>query len=153
MRKVQATWSDATFSRRIAVERREALAAGVATVGRPVAVLRCDQQASEGAEEAHNDSESVHSVTFNLLHIRRERVTVLPIPRTRVCWSDIDCPEAWPARRDAAELEYKAIMISDALAGHAHGLHEATLATFYRIFGDVRPSSEIIQLLHAVKVT
>jgi nicotinamidase-related amidase len=51
--------------------------------------------------------------------------------------------------RDAAELGYKVIMISDALSGHAHGLHEATLATFYRIFGDVRPSSEIIKLLSA----
>ena len=49
--------------------------------------------------------------------------------------------------RDAAELGYKVIMISDALSGHAHGLHEATLATFYRIFGDVRPSTEIIELL------
>lgn len=49
--------------------------------------------------------------------------------------------------RDAAELEYKVIMISDALSGHAHGLHEATLATFYRIFGDVRPSDEVIRLL------
>lgn len=49
--------------------------------------------------------------------------------------------------RDAAELEYKLIMASDALAGHAHGLDEATLATFYRIFGDVRPSAEIIALL------
>ena len=49
--------------------------------------------------------------------------------------------------RDAAELEYKVIMISDALSGHAHGLHEATLATFYRIFGDVRPSEEAIRLL------
>src|SRR5262245_53752440 len=49
--------------------------------------------------------------------------------------------------RDAAELEYKVIMVSDALSGHAHGLHEATLATFYRIFGDVRPSDEVIRLL------
>ena len=49
--------------------------------------------------------------------------------------------------RDAAELEYKVIMISDALSGQAHGLHEATLATFYRIFGDVRPSAEIVDLL------
>jgi ureidoacrylate peracid hydrolase len=49
--------------------------------------------------------------------------------------------------RDAAELEYKVIMISDALSGQAHGLHEATLATFYRIFGDVRPSEEVIRLL------
>jgi ureidoacrylate peracid hydrolase len=49
--------------------------------------------------------------------------------------------------RDAVELGYKVIMVSDALSGHAHGLHEATLATFYRIFGDVRPSSEIVALL------
>lgn len=49
--------------------------------------------------------------------------------------------------RDAAELEYKVILVSDALAGHAHGLHQATLATFYRIFGDVRPSQEIESLL------
>jgi nicotinamidase-related amidase len=32
--------------------------------------------------------------------------------------------------RDAVELEYKVIMVSDALSGHAHGLQEATLATF-----------------------
>jgi nicotinamidase-related amidase len=51
--------------------------------------------------------------------------------------------------RDAVELGYKVIMVSDALSGHAHGLHEATLATFYRIFGDVRPSEEIIELLSA----
>ena len=49
--------------------------------------------------------------------------------------------------RDAAELEYKVVLVSDALAGHAHGLHEASLATFYRIFGDVRPSGEIMRLL------
>jgi nicotinamidase-related amidase len=51
--------------------------------------------------------------------------------------------------RDAAELEYKVILVSDALSGHAHGLHEATLATFYRIFGDVRPSREIVKLLRS----
>jgi nicotinamidase-related amidase len=49
--------------------------------------------------------------------------------------------------RDATELAYKVIMVSDALSGHAHGLHEATLATFYRIFGDVRPTGEVIELL------
>lgn len=49
--------------------------------------------------------------------------------------------------RDAVELEYKVILVSDLLSGHAHGLHEATLATFYRIFGDVRPKEEILDLL------
>ena len=38
-------------------------------------------------------------------------------------------------------------MVSDVLSGHAHGLHAATLATFYRMFGDVRPSAEVIELL------
>lgn len=51
--------------------------------------------------------------------------------------------------RDAVELEYKVILVSDLLSGHAHGLHEATLATFYRIFGDVRPASEVLDLLGA----
>jgi hypothetical protein len=51
--------------------------------------------------------------------------------------------------RDAAELEYKVILVSDALSGHAHGLHEATLATFCRIFGDVRPSNEVIDMLRS----
>jgi len=51
--------------------------------------------------------------------------------------------------RDAVELEYKVILVSDLLSGHAHGLHEATLATFYRIFGDVRPKDEVLDLLRA----
>jgi nicotinamidase-related amidase len=51
--------------------------------------------------------------------------------------------------RDAIELDYKVVMISDDLSGHAHGLHEATLATFYRMFGDVRTSSQVIELLSA----
>ena len=53
--------------------------------------------------------------------------------------------------RDAVELGYKVIMVSDALAGHHFGLHEASLNTFYRIFGDVRPSAEILELIDAVK--
>lgn len=55
--------------------------------------------------------------------------------------------------RDAAELDYKVIMVSDALSGHAHGLHEASLATFYRIFGDVRPSDELVTLLSVSEPT
>lgn len=53
--------------------------------------------------------------------------------------------------RDAAELDYKVILVSDLLSGHAHGLHDATLATFYRIFGDVRPSDELVALLRATR--
>jgi len=49
--------------------------------------------------------------------------------------------------RDSTALDYKAIMISDALVGQSFGLHEAELATFFRCFGDVRPSEEVVALL------
>lgn len=49
--------------------------------------------------------------------------------------------------RDACELGYKVIMVSDAMQGHAWGLHEATLATFFRVFGDVRPAREVLELI------
>ncbi len=49
--------------------------------------------------------------------------------------------------RDAVELGYRVTLVSDACAGHSHGLHEATLNTFYRSFGDVRPVADVIRLL------
>jgi ureidoacrylate peracid hydrolase len=51
--------------------------------------------------------------------------------------------------RDATELGYRVTMISDACAGHAHGLHEASLTTFDRIFGDVRPAADVTGLIAA----
>jgi len=51
--------------------------------------------------------------------------------------------------RDATELGYEVTMVSDACHGHSYGLHEASLATFYRIFGDVRPSSEVVELIES----
>lgn len=55
------------------------------------------------------------------------------------------CCEA--SARDAAELQYRVTMVSDALIGHSFGLHEATLATFFRCYGDVRPTGDIVKLL------
>jgi nicotinamidase-related amidase len=49
--------------------------------------------------------------------------------------------------RDACELGYRVIMVSDACTGRLHGLHEAALATFYRSFGDVRPVSDLLALI------
>jgi nicotinamidase-related amidase len=49
--------------------------------------------------------------------------------------------------RDACELGYRVTMVSDALIGNEYGLHEASLATFFRMFGDVRPSHEVVDLL------
>jgi nicotinamidase-related amidase len=51
--------------------------------------------------------------------------------------------------RDAVELGYRVVMISDANTGHAHGLHEASLTTIYRCFGDVRPTAEVLGLIAA----
>ncbi len=49
--------------------------------------------------------------------------------------------------RDATELGYQVTMISDAMWGHKQGQHEATIATFFRNFGDVRPSAEVLALI------
>ena len=49
--------------------------------------------------------------------------------------------------RDATELGYQVTMISDAMWGHKQGQHEATLATFFRNFGDVRPTEDVLQLI------
>jgi ureidoacrylate peracid hydrolase len=49
--------------------------------------------------------------------------------------------------RDACELEYEVTMISDCMWGHKQGQHESTLATFYRNFGDVRPSGDVMELI------
>jgi nicotinamidase-related amidase len=56
------------------------------------------------------------------------------------------CCEA--SARDASELAYEVTLVSDCMWGHKDGQHEATLATFYRNYGDVRPSSEVIALLN-----
>lgn len=49
--------------------------------------------------------------------------------------------------RDAVEAGYRVMMISDCCDGHSHGLHEASLTTFYRCFGDVRPVDDTIELI------
>jgi hypothetical protein len=38
-------------------------------------------------------------------------------------------------------------MISDAMWGHKDGQHEATLATFFRNYGDVRTTQDAIKLI------
>jgi len=55
------------------------------------------------------------------------------------------CCEA--SARDAAELQYKVTMLSDALIGQSPDLDKATLTTFFRCYGDVRPTKNAIELL------
>jgi nicotinamidase-related amidase len=51
--------------------------------------------------------------------------------------------------RDASFLGYRTIMVADANAALRDQDLNATLHTFYRTFGDVRPTSEIVELLAA----
>jgi nicotinamidase-related amidase len=53
--------------------------------------------------------------------------------------------------RDAATLGYRVIMAADANATNSDAMHNATLHTVYRTFGDVRTSEEILGLIAAGK--
>jgi ureidoacrylate peracid hydrolase len=50
--------------------------------------------------------------------------------------------------RDAMMLNFKTIMVSDANAARTDAEHNATLATFYAIFGDVMDTPLLIECLH-----
>ena len=55
------------------------------------------------------------------------------------------CCEA--SARDAAELQYKVTMISDAMIGWTEEQNRVTYATFFRCYGDVRTSSDVVRLI------
>lgn len=52
--------------------------------------------------------------------------------------------------RDASTLGYRVVFAADANAARTDAEHNATLHTIYRSFGDVRPTSEILELLAPV---
>lgn len=49
--------------------------------------------------------------------------------------------------RDAATLGYRVVMVADANAARRDQDHNATLYTVYRSFGDVRPTSDVIDMI------
>ena len=49
--------------------------------------------------------------------------------------------------RDAMMLNFKVVMVPDALAAYTDAEHSATLTTFYSIFGDVQTIDEVIASL------
>lgn len=51
--------------------------------------------------------------------------------------------------RDASTLGYRVIFVADGTAAPRDQVHNATLHTIYRTFGDVRPTSEVIELIEA----
>jgi nicotinamidase-related amidase len=48
--------------------------------------------------------------------------------------------------RDASTLGYRVVLVADANAAPSDQVHNATLHTVYRTFGDVRPTSEVLGL-------
>jgi len=49
--------------------------------------------------------------------------------------------------RDASTLGYRVILVADAAAATTDAVHNATLHTVYRAYGDVRPTSEVLELI------
>ena len=49
--------------------------------------------------------------------------------------------------RDAMMLNFRTIMVSDANAAGSDEAHQATLASFWSIFGDVRSTAELVNLI------
>jgi ureidoacrylate peracid hydrolase len=49
--------------------------------------------------------------------------------------------------RDAMMLNFKTVMVSDALAAQSDELHRASLTAFYSNFGDVQTAAEVLQSL------
>ena len=51
--------------------------------------------------------------------------------------------------RDAAMMDFKTIMVSDANAALTDEAHNMTLTNFIQTFGDVRTTDEVIGMLNA----
>ncbi len=55
--------------------------------------------------------------------------------------------------RDAMMLNFRTIMVSDANAANSDEAHQASLACFWATFGDVRLTTEVIDLIAAAAAT
>jgi ureidoacrylate peracid hydrolase len=73
------------------------------------------------------------------LHEREIDTVLVAGTATNVCCES--------SARDAMMLNFKTIMIADALATYSDEEHNASLSSFYSIFGDVQRVSEVIQSL------
>ena len=78
-------------------------------------------------------------------HLRRMSIDTLLIAGTT---TDVCCDSS---ARDAAMLNYKVTMVADANATYSDAAHNAALAAFYNVFGDVQTVDEVIGYLGAAK--
>ena len=74
-------------------------------------------------------------------HLRSRGIDTLLIAGTA---TNVCCESS---ARDAMMLNFKVVMVSDALATHTDDEHNATLSAFYGQFGDVQSTDEVLQSL------
>ena len=79
------------------------------------------------------------SPLLDYLHGRNIDTVLIAGTATNVCCES--------TARDAMMLNFKTIMVSDALAARSDELHAASLTAFYPNFGDVQNSAEVLELL------
>jgi ureidoacrylate peracid hydrolase len=79
------------------------------------------------------------SPILDYLHARNIDSVLIAGTATNVCCES--------TARDAMMLNFKTIMVSDALAARSDELHAASLTAFYSNFGDVQNSAEVVQSL------
>jgi ureidoacrylate peracid hydrolase len=79
------------------------------------------------------------SPILDYLHGRNIDTVLIAGTATNVCCES--------TARDAMMLNFKTIMVSDALAARSDELHAASLTAFYSNFGDVQNSAEVLQSL------
>jgi ureidoacrylate peracid hydrolase len=79
------------------------------------------------------------SPVLEYLHGRNIDTVLIAGTATNVCCES--------TARDAMMLNFKTVMVSDALAARSDELHSASLTAFYSNFGDVQTSTEVLQAL------
>ncbi|MDH4279069.1 MAG: cysteine hydrolase [Acidimicrobiia bacterium] len=122
---------------RAAMYQREARSGGVGTI-LTAALTTTDQDLrarKAGASAFFPGRCNLHEQ----LQVRRITSLLIAGLVTNVCCES--------SARDACELGYEVTMVSDAMVGQSFGLHEASLSTFFRVFGDVRPASDVVRLI------
>jgi len=79
------------------------------------------------------------SPLLDYLHGRNIDTVLIGGTATNVCCES--------TARDAMMLNFKTVMVSDALAARSDELHAASLTAFYSNFGDVQTAAEVLQSL------
>ena len=100
-----------------------------------------DIRAGDGQMEKKRFSAFIQgsSPILEYLHGRNIDTVLIAGTATNVCCES--------TARDAMMLNFKTVMVSDALAARSDELHAASLTAFYSNFGDVQTSTEVLEAL------